>query len=120
MAETLCNSGAVVLKAGKNAAVLTIAQYTQLINQAECFINVNSKKDWVAAFASLPTDTKNLLQDACSSFAALSVINYDMSGFTSRTEAQVMLDVNWNRTVEIINLLKEDKFKDFTTTGALT
>ena len=117
MTTTLCISGAVILKAGVNSTELTNAEYEQLINQAESFINVASKKDWVAAYASLPTDTKKILEDAASSHAAMAAINYDMSGFTSRTEAQVMLDVNYTRLVDAINLLIDSKFVDFTTKG---
>ena len=36
-----------------------------------------------------------------------------MSGSTRRAEAQTMLDVNWAKMMEEINLLKERKFIDF-------
>jgi len=119
MTATLCASGAVILKAGKNAPTLiTEAQYDQLINQAEAFINTSSRYDWVTNYASIPATTKQILEDAASSMAAIALINYDMSGYTSRTESQVMLDVNWSRLVECINLLRDDKFRTFIKQGS--
>jgi hypothetical protein len=113
MTETLCTSGAVKLKAGANAPTLSAAQYTDLINKAEAFACCVSRYDWVTNYAGLSDSAKNILQDLASSHAAIAVINNDMSGFTSRTEAQVMLDVNYSKVVDIINLIKDDKFKTF-------
>jgi hypothetical protein len=113
MTETLCTSGAVKLKAGANAPTLTAAEYTDLINKAEAFACCVSRYDWVTNYGGLSDIAKNLLQDLASSHAAISVINNDMSGFTSRTESQVMLDVNYSKVVDAVNLIKDDKFKTF-------
>lgn len=113
MTETLCTSGAVKLKSGVNAATLTAAQYTDLINKAEAFACCVSRYDWVANYAGLSDSAKNILQDLASSHAAISVINYNMRGFSSRTEAQVMLDVNYAKMVDVVNLIKDDKYKSF-------
>lgn len=117
MVETLCTSGAVKLKAGANAPTLTAADYTQAINQAEAFISANSKYDWVANYASVPANSKPFLEDATSSKAAIIVINNNMAGFTSRTEAQVMLNVNNSILVDEINLIRDDKFRTFLQKG---
>ena len=101
------------LEAGTNATLLTSAQYTSLINQAEAFICVAARTDYVTSFDSLSAGKKELLTDAASSHAAISVINNDMSGFTSREEAQVMIDVNWAKVVECINLLRDETFRSF-------
>lgn len=121
MAETLCDSAAVKLKAGANvSASLTATQYTQLINQAEAFLSVNGKYDFVDNYSSVDTNMKLFLNDAASSYAALGAINYDMSGYTSRTEAQVMLDVNYSKVVEAVNLLRDAKYQNFVITGELS
>ena len=117
MTETLCTSGAVKLKAGTNATTLTAAQYTDLINKAEAFACCVSRYDWVTNYAGLSDTAKYLLQDLASSHAAISVINTDMSGFTSRTEAQVMLDVNYSKVVDNLNILRDDKYKEFVIKG---
>jgi hypothetical protein len=110
---TMCSSGAVVLKAGLNAKILTDANYTTLINQAESFINTATRINFTDTYAGLNADVKLILEDAASSYAAIGVINYDMSGFYSRTEAQTMLDVNWAKFRECINLLIDKKHTDF-------
>jgi hypothetical protein len=119
MAETLCNSGAVKLYAGKNAPTLTVAQYETLIKKAEGFVSASSRKDWVTDYASVSDIGKELLQEATAAWAAISTINYDMSGFTSRMEAQTMLDVLWSKVVECINLLRDDKFRTFVIKGGV-
>lgn len=118
MTTTLCSSGAVKLKAGANRpdddTTITADNYTTFINQAEQFINVGTQYDWVTNYASLPTTTKQILEDAASSKAAMAVINYDMSNYSSQTEAQVMLDVNYAILVDCMNLLSDDKYRTFT------
>jgi hypothetical protein len=119
MTETLCTSGAVKLKAGANAPTLTSAQYTDLINKAEAHCAAHARYDWVANYAALPELAKNFLQDLSSSHAAIAVINNDMSGFTSRTESQVMLDVNYSKVVDNTNLLRDEKFRTFLIKGVV-
>lgn len=117
MTETLCEKTDVQLKAGANATTLTDAQYTDLINEAEGFVSASARYDYVTNYASVSAIGKTLLREVASSYAAIAVINYDMSGFTSRTEAQVMLDVLWSKVVEGINLLRDEKFRDFVLKG---
>ena len=107
------DSGAVKLFAGANAVALTNAQYELLLDKAEAFVNVQSKYDWTTNEALVPSTTKEILQEVTAKLAAMDVISYDMSGFTSRAEAQTMLDVLWSKVVEIVNLLRDDKFRTF-------
>ena len=120
MTETFCTSGAVKLKAGANRptddTVLTGDNYTTLINQAEAVINNMVQQqgvDLVTSYASLGTNVKKILEDAASSWAAMSVIAYNMDDYTSMTEAQTMLDVctfKWN---ECMALLKNKTSTDY-------
>lgn len=104
----MCDSGAVKLKAGANvSSSITAAQYTQLINQAEAFINVETKKDYLADWSSIDADNKLLLEEIASCHAATGAINYDMSGYTSRQEALQMVNILWARMIEAIRLLKD-------------
>lgn len=119
MTETLCDSGAVKIKAGTNAATLTAAQYTNAINKAEGFVCAQGRYDYVTNYASLSAIGKEFLKDITSSKAAIEVINNNMAGFTSRTEAQVMLDVNYSNVVDCANLLRDGKYKDFIKNGDL-
>ena len=118
MTDTLCTSGAVKLKAGANvSSALTAANYSTFINDAEAWVSVNAKYDFVTNYSSLPTNMKLFLEDVTSSKAAIAAINYDMSGFTSRIESQVMLDVNYTILTYCTNLLRDSKFVDFLKAG---
>jgi len=114
MAETLCDSGAVKLKAGANVStVLTAAQYTQLINQAESFINNSARNDYVASYSGLAADKKKILEDCASCHAAIGAINYNMAGFSSRQEALIMINILWARMQECLRLIKDDNTRGF-------
>lgn len=113
MTETLCNSGAVKLKAGTNATILTASQYTQLINQAEGDINTITRYDWVSNFSSVAANSKKVLEGVCSDLAAMFVISYDMGVFNSRFEAQTMLDVLRDAALRGLSVLKDQNQKDF-------
>lgn len=114
---TLCLSGHVVLKAGANAPTLTESNYTELINQAEGFVCTQARKDYVTLSGSLSTIGRAFLKDLVSNKAAIDLVKNNMKGFTSRAEAQTIINVLWNTVTEQINLLKEDKFKDFVMDG---
>jgi hypothetical protein len=120
MTETLCDSGAVKIKAGANAPTFTAAQYTDAINKAEGFVCTQARYDYVTNYASVSAIGKTFLKDVTSSKAAIEVMNNDMSGFTSRTESQVMLDVNYTNVVDCVNLLRDDKFRDFVIKGVVS
>ena len=121
MAEqgTLCINADVVLKAGTNvnATAIIEASTNNYIKQAEGFVCLNSEYDWVTNYASVSTIGKEELRNITSSLAAFYAINYDQSGFSSRTEAQVMLDVCWQNVVEGINLINQDNYKTFVLEG---
>lgn len=114
MTETLCNSGAVKLKAGYAVSIyLTSDHYTQLINQAEAAIGAATKINWVDLYATLDDDTKKILEDAASSHAAMGAINYDMLGYSRLSEVQTAQNINYTRYFDAIQLLKDKKTSDF-------
>lgn len=121
MTTTLCLSGAVLMKAGANVSSYftgTNAEtnLTPLINQAESYINVAIKEpgvNFVTLYSTLDADVKQILQDAASSHAAIAAISYDMSGYTSKSEAAQMLNVNYTRLSDALILLKDKKHTDF-------
>lgn len=96
-------------KAGANAS--TVANMEAYINdymtQAESLINVRTRFNWSDAYSGLNADIKGILKEVASAIAATSVINYDMSGFTSRAEAETMLDVLNNSINRGLSILKE-------------
>ena len=58
-------------------------------------------------WASVDTYIKPAVTTAVANIAAMQLINYDMSGYTSRTEAQTMLDVLKDEADTIIKDLRE-------------
>ena len=114
MVTTLCISGAALLKAGANVSTAFIeADYTQLINQAESLINVDTRFNWTDVYSTLDVDLKYILEDVCSSLAAMSLINYDTSGYTTRGEALTMLDVLDDKANKGLKILQDIKAQDF-------
>ncbi len=101
-------------KSGANVSAAFIADMkTQAALFAENRINVISRKNYSDSFGSLNVDVKSLLSDAVSSWVAMQAIQYDMSGYTSRAEAQTMLDVNYTIWIDAINLLAEEDSRNF-------
>jgi len=113
MTTTLCASSAVVSKAGVNVnSSITDAEYTQWINQGESMIVIETGVDYVASFAGLTASKKYILEDACSSWAAIRAINKDPNVWSLAT-AQTKLDVNSDTFERCMRLLKDKKNSDF-------
>lgn len=114
MTETLCTSGAVKLKSGAGVSSdLTAENYTQLINQAESYINAATRINWVDLYASLDDNLKKILEDAASSHAAIGAVQYDSSNYVGTGEATTIINTNYTRYIDAINLLKEKAVSDF-------
>lgn len=124
MTETLCTSGAVFRKAGTNASstiTASAAAITEFINQAEGKLGLDTRYDWVTNYANVSAIGKEVLEEAVSDYAAIAVINYDMSGFTSRQEALTMVNILWAKYVEISKRIVDDeKYKDWILNGGGT
>jgi len=118
-AGTLCTGPNVQLKAGANCNTTAISEVVTNITilMAQGTICANAKYDYVTNYASVSAIGKEFLRDVCSSLAAVYAISWDMSGFTSRTEAQTMLDVNWTIVREGLTLLRDDKYHAFVLRG---
>ena len=97
MADTgiFATTAEVQYKAGANAsATANVELYiNSFMTQAESEINVATRKNWSDSYSSLNTDVKGILKEAASNLAAIYVIQFDMSGFTSRGEAESMITI---------------------------
>ena len=92
------------------------AYINSYVSQAESLINVMTLKNWSDIYASLNADVKKILTVAASAYAANKVINFDMKGYTSREEAQTMLDVNKDDWLEAISVLRDIVKRKFVVT----
>ncbi len=117
MADTgiFATTAEILRKAGaKASATSAVEAYTNdFITQAESYINSRTLTNWSDAYAGLNADVKGILKEAGSSLAAIYVINYDMSGFTSRQEALTMINILWARVEECCKLLEKEAARDF-------
>lgn len=111
MSFTVCSSYAIVRKAGvsvNSSLAASLAFLAQISDEAEALINATARIDLIANYSSLNSTTRNILGAIASSWGGNQLIMADMSGYTSRYEAQTMLDVN-DQTVQTGLKLIEDK-----------
>ena len=102
--------------AGTNANATIIADATKMgvfCLQAESFINNAIRINFTDLYAGLNADVKYILNEAASCLAAIKVINYDMSGYTSRIEAETMMDVLRDCAERCIGLLMDKNVTTF-------
>ena len=112
MTETLCDSGAVKFKAGINASTTVTnnaVRLTQYINQAEGQIVAETGANWLDDYSGMNVDFKQVLESAASCWAAIDVIEADMSGFTTLGEATTMINTLLTKYDRAITVLKDSK-----------
>src|SRR3990167_5815567 len=101
--------------ANANSTANAEAYINDFMTQAESVINVATRKNWSDVYSTLNVDVKGVLKEAASNLAAMYVINYDLSGFPSKAQAETRLDVLYNGYTRDIELLKQLAQQDFVT-----
>lgn len=99
--------------AGASATSNTEAYINDFMTQVESFINCVTRKNWSDAYSSLNVDVKGILKECASNLAAIYVIQYDMSGYTSRVEAEDMINILRDAALRDLALLREKKVQEF-------
>lgn len=117
MADTgiFCTTAEVERKAGANCSAVSKAEgYTNdYVTQAESLINTLVRFNFTDAYAGLNVDVKGILKEVASNIAAIYVIQYDMSGFTTRTEAEDMINILRDAALRGLSILRDKKHTDF-------
>ena len=117
MADTgiFATTAEVQRKAGANASATSKAEgyINDYMTQVESMINCVCKFNFSDNYGTLNADVKGLLKEAASNFAAIYIIIYDMSGFTSRIEAEDMINVLRDAGLRALALLRDKKTTDF-------
>jgi len=117
MADTgiFATTAEVLRKAGSGASATSSAEayVNDFMTQVESEINATCRFNFSDAYSSLNADTRGLLKQCASSMAAIYVIMYDMSGYSSRIEAEDLINVNRDAALRILALLKDKKTSDF-------
>ena len=102
-------------KAGANASGTsnTEAYINDFMTQVESYINSVTRFNWSDAYTGLDVDSKGILKEVASNLAAIYVIQFDMSGFTTRSEAESMINVLRDGAQRGLSLLRDKKAKEF-------
>ena len=102
-------------KAGANASSTSKAEayVNDYMTQAESLINVITRANWSDSYSGLNVDVKGVLKEIASNLAAIYVITYDLSGYTSRVEAEDMINVLRDAALRGMSILKDKKPQDF-------
>jgi hypothetical protein len=105
----------VLMKAGLSASAISGAEaYTnEYISLAESVINSTVRYNFSDNYALLNTDTKCILSDIASSIAAIYVIMYDMSNYSTRVEAEDIINILYDSYNKSLTILKDKKVQDF-------
>ena len=107
-------SGACLLKAGENVSTEFTGtnaetKWEALIAQAESYVNAVTRFNWSDVYSTLNSDVKLILEDVVSNLAAIYGIQFDMFGYTSTDEAEVMINVLMTRATMGLGLLKDQQ-----------
>lgn len=102
-------------KAGLGASSISIteAYVNDYMSQVEAQINSACRFNFSDNYGSLNADTKGILKEVASNLAAIYVISYDMEGYTTRIEAENMINILRDAALRNISLLKDKKVTDF-------
>lgn len=102
-------------KAGANSSATSTAEayVNDYMTQAESLINVATRHNWSDDYSGLNADVKGILKEIASNLAAIYAIQYDMSAFTSRIEAEDMINVLRDAALRGISILRDKKPQDF-------
>lgn len=102
------------MKEGANVSTsVTEAMHNAFIAQAESSINAATRYNWTDVYGTLNVDVKRILSEAASNLAAIYGITYDMSGYTSRGEAESMITILRDGYLRNISILRDIKTQTF-------
>jgi len=114
MAYIMTTEAEIEQKSGANVNVAFDTTMMTASNlRAESFVNVMTRYNWSDQYASLNADVKGVLSDVCSSLVAIEAISYDMSGYTTRGEAESMITILRDNAIRGIQALKGIKNQTF-------
>jgi len=107
----------ILLRVGTNASATVKAAgwFDTIILDVEAVINCATRYDWSTADAAttLNTTVRGILIDTGACLAAIEGISWDMSGFTTRIEAEDMINVLRDIALRNISILRDEKTRTF-------
>jgi len=113
---TIALSGPTLVKAGVGVSAVMTAdaglEVEHFIEQAEGSINAMTRYDFVTNWIALSGPGVILTQIA-EDLAAISCISYDMSGYTTRIEAESMITVLRDSALRGLSIIRDQKVVDY-------
>ena len=107
----------ILLRVGTKASstVKAAGWFDTIIIDVEAVINIATRFDWSAAdsASTYNASVRGILVDTGACLAAIEGIIWDMSGFTSRIEAEDMINVLRDIALRNIAILSDKKQQDF-------
>jgi hypothetical protein len=103
--------------AGASAVSKAEAYVNDYMTQVESLINAMCRYNFSDNYATLNADTKGILKEVASDLAAIYVISYNMAGFTSRIEAEDMINILRDAALRGLSILRDKKAQDFIIKG---
>ncbi len=107
----------ILLRVGTNASATVKAAgwFDTIIIDVEGVINCSTRFDWSTADAAsaLTSTVRDILIDTGASLAAIQGITWDMSGYTSRVEAEDMINVLRDTALRNLSILRDKKTQKF-------
>jgi len=108
LADTLKKAGLNV-----NSTSGTELHLNDIVLQVEAMVNNLTRYNWSDAYAGLNVDVKGILRGVTTDLCAIYMITWDMSGFTSRAEAEAMIMVLRDSAMRGLSILKDKKNQKF-------
>lgn len=109
----------ILLRVGTKASATVKAAgwFDTIIIDCEAIINCLTRYDWSSldAGATMHASVRGILVDTAACLAAIEGISWDMSGFTSRIEAEDMINILRDRALANMSILRDKKVQDFIT-----
>lgn len=107
----------ILLRVGTKASATVKAPgwFDEIILDVEAVINCATRFDWSAvdAASAITATVRGILIDTGAALAAIEGISWDMSGFTTRTEAESMITVLRDTALRNISILRDTKTQTF-------
>ena len=100
---------------GASATVKAAGFFDTIILDVEALINCATRFDWSAldTTATMNASIRGILVDTSAVLAAITGVTWDMSGYTSRIEAEDVINVLRDRALQNIQFLKNPNVQTF-------
>ncbi len=115
MAFTIVTVAEMQFAAGENVDATgdVTANHQFLHDWASAYLSNLTKNDLTANFSGLTANLRHLISEWAARFAGMQLIAFNMAGFTTRIEAEDMINVHAFRMRQIEKILNDSSVQDF-------